>query len=110
MPKVEASQQTTTQISIIATNTDSEPFEFGAWAQAGFILPAGFEGTSVSFLVSADNETYVPFYDGANLVSVAVDESRAYAFPINLFPFTWIKFKSQATESQDRVIAVVSKY
>lgn len=98
-------------VTIPASDDESNAFHFGAFAQCGFIVPDGFEGATVSFLVSMDGVNFVGFYDNTDtLVSIPVTENRAYAFPINLFPFTWIKIKSASTESADRAIQLPAKY
>lgn len=108
---VEGFHVNTPVVTIPASDDTSNAFHFGAFAQCGFIVPDGFEGSSVSFLVSMDGENFFGFYDSTdNLVSVTVTENRAYAFPIDLFPFTWIKIKSDSTESADRAIQLPAKY
>ena len=98
------------ELTVPADDTDTNALHIGAFAQAGFILPATFTGTGLSFLVSADGITFVPFNNDAGLVSLTVAQGGAYAFPINLFPFGWIKLKSDATEGAARVIQWAAKY
>lgn len=110
---VEATQFAGGAVGIAANGTDSEPIPFQAAAQGGFILPASFEGTSISFKVSHDGVTYVALYDATNtLVAVTVTQGRAYAFPIALFPFPWIKLVSNAAGGENTAveIQIVSKY
>ena len=100
-------------IKILNGTTDSTPgIPFEPYAQGGFILPAAFTGTAVSFKVSVDKgTTYAPLYDSSNtLVSVTVTAARAYAFPISLFPFTNVIIVSNAAEGADRAISVSLKY
>ncbi len=109
--RVEATHWSGGSVAIDSGETDSEPILAQAMAQSGFILPAAFTGTGISFKVSHDGETYVLLYDAANaLVSVTVTQGRAYAFPISLFGFSYIILVSNAAEDADRQIAICSKY
>jgi hypothetical protein len=108
---VEAFHVKEARATIASGETDSSALQIGAFTQCGIKLPAAFTGTSLSFLVSADGSEFAPFYDNANaLVSIAVTQGRAYALPINIFPFTWLKIKSNASEGGDRVIELPAKY
>jgi hypothetical protein len=108
---VEAFHVHEAKVTILSGATESNALHLGAFAQCGIILPAAFTGTSISFLVSANGTDFSPFYDNANaLVSITVTQGRAYALPINIFPFTWIKIKSNATEGGNRVIELPAKY
>lgn len=80
-------------------------------AQCGFILPASFTGATVSFSVSADDVTYAALYDSTNtLISITVTQGRAYALPIGVFPFVYVKIVSASNEAAARTIIVSSKY
>jgi hypothetical protein len=75
----------------------------------GLITPAALTGTSLSFLVSMDNGTFVPLNDsGTNAaVSVTITPGRAYAFdPILFLGWSYIKFVSNATELADRIFTL----
>lgn len=108
---VEAFHVHEAKVTILSGASESNPLHLGAFAQCGIKLPANFTGTSISFLVSADGVSFVGFYDNANaLVSITVTQNRAYALPINIFPFTWIKLKSNANEGADRIVELPAKY
>lgn len=110
MSQVEAKSSGST-ITIANGATDSSSIALGSYAQCGFILPAAFTGTAVSFKVSLDNSTFTALYDSANaLVSVTVTQGRAYAFPISTFPFLFIKLVSNGAEGAARSITIASKY
>jgi hypothetical protein len=98
------------ELTIPANGTDTNALHIGAFAQVGFVLPATFTGTGISFLVSVDGTTFVPFNNDSGLVSLIVTQGKAYAFPINLFPFQWIKLKSGSTEGTARTIQWGGKY
>jgi hypothetical protein len=111
--KVEGTQFSGGSVGIALGETESEPIPAHALCQGGFILPAAFEGTSISFKVSHNGVTYVALYDATDtLVAVTVTQGRAYAFPIALFPFPFIKLVSNAAGGEDaaREIQIVSKY
>jgi len=91
--------------------TVSDAISFQPFAQGGFVLPAAFTGTAVSFQVSADGVTYVALYDATNtLVSIAVTQGRGYAFPIALFAFGFVKIVSNGAEGGARTIQLGLKY
>lgn len=97
--------------TIAAGDTASSAIPFDDFAQGGFILPALFDGTSVSFMVSRDGESFAAFYDSSNaLVTITVTQGRAYALPVSLFPFKAIKIVSSTSESGDREISISLKY
>lgn len=78
--------------------------ESGALQRAGdlraIVLPAGFEGTYVSFLASdAPEGDYVPVHDGAgNEVLVAVEASTFVGIPADvrggLSGISWLKIRA----------------
>lgn len=103
--------QHSTEVVIESGQTKSRALAFRGAAQDGYIIPAAFTGTAVSFEVSADGITFAPFHDTTNtLVSQSVTVSTAYAFPLNLFPFAWVKIVSNASEGADRTIQIAHKY
>lgn len=106
--------QLSTIKTIPAADTKSDEIPFKDFAQGGFVIPTGFEGTAVSFEVCATREptAFVPFHNSTTntLVSVPVSPSIAYAFPLDLFPFAWCKIVSNATESAERAIQIAQKY
>ena len=103
-----------TSVVIAASGNDSEAINFQPFAQGGFLLPATFQGTAVSFKVSLDGgTTFIALYDSANsLVSITVTQNRAYAFPIALFAFGLVKIVSNngGGEAAARTIRVALKY
>lgn len=97
----------------IAINTqESGAIMFQDFAQGMFIIPAAFDGSTVSFLVApTEDGTYVPVHDSSDtLVTITVDPSHAYAFPIALFAAPFIKIKSASSETAARAIEVMLKY
>lgn len=69
-----------------------------------------FDGTEVSFLVSADGSTFAPLYDADNAaVSVVVTQGRSYQFPTAVGHFAYAKIVSDATETAERSIPCTLK-
>lgn len=110
MARAEALQNSGT-IEIPSAGTESTEFSVAPYANGGFILPAAFTGTAISFKVSTDGTNYSPLYDSSNaLVSITVTQGRAYAFPIAMFSWPWALLVSNAAEGADREIALSQKY
>lgn len=109
--RAEAYQYPTKTATIASGETKSGSIDLHETAQAGFILPAAFTGTAITFEVSADNVTFAPLEgsDG-NPVSLTVSQGNAYAFPISTFPFAFAKIVSGSAEGADRSITICRKY
>lgn len=115
MSQVQAFSQRGIVATIASGQTVSSLIDMRPFAQGGFILPAAFTGASISFLVATEDDpnvaTFAPLYDSSNaLVSLTVIQGRAYAFPISLFPFAWVKLVSGSAEGGARSIKVITKY
>ncbi len=112
MPVMNSAWQTKFTSTILSGQTDSDVIDFKDFAQGGFILPAAFTGATVSFKVcNTSGGTFVALYDAANvLVSLTVTAARAYAFPVALFPFAFVKIVSASAEGADRLLDVALKY
>ena len=82
------------------------------YSYGGFILPATFDGTAMTFTVcDTYGGTYVALEDSSgNAISLTVEASKAYAFPPELFAFPYAKMVSGTNQSTtDTVIAVSLK-
>lgn len=98
----------TATIANAATTSDAMSQDGGALA--GFVMPAAFTGTSVTFTVSGDGVTYQALYDETNtLVSVTVAASRSYAAPAALAAWPQFKIVSGSAEGAQRLILCVFK-
>jgi hypothetical protein len=78
----------------------------------GFVLPAAFTGTAITFQVSEDGSTYRALYDDGNTaVSITVTQARAYAFKVDdfhcLHQWRYIKLVSGSAEGADRTIQLL---
>lgn len=100
------------EVNIAINDTRSEAIPSQALAQGGFILPSSFTGTTITFEVSADGVTYVALHKNTadTPESITVTAGKAYAFPISLFPFPFVKLVSGSAEAAARTIKIVSKY
>jgi hypothetical protein len=77
----------------------------------GLLLPATFEGTSLTFQVAEKSGgTYQLLYDDTGtLVSLAVVQGRSYTLPAALAAWPYVKFVSNNAVAADRVLIVVKK-
>ena len=96
--------------------TTSQSVDISAFGEnvgfMGFIIPAAFSGTSVSFKVSIDDTTYVPLNDNSNtLLSITVSVSTAYGFKQDgrstLDPWRFLQIVSNQSEGAARSIQFV---
>lgn len=85
--------------------TTSSAIDLRADTSAGFILPAAFTGTGMTFQVSADNVTYTAH----SATSVTVAQGKAYGIPADVAVFPWIKLVSGSSEAGARTITIVRK-
>lgn len=92
---------------ITISTTKSAAINCGGMSLVGFIMPAAFTGTAITFEVSnALAGTYVPLYDSSNNpVSMTVAVSRAYSVNPALFVgWQYLKLVSGSTELAGRTI------
>lgn len=97
---------------VIATSTTvSEAYPAQGRALFGLVIPSTFDGTVITFQVSADGVTYQALYDEFNTqVSMTVAASRSYNLPTALAPWAyWKIICSSAQTTTDTVFVVVSK-
>jgi ABC-type spermidine/putrescine transport system permease subunit II len=104
-----------TSVVIANGQTTSVAYDLGLGPSSrivGFIMPAAFTGTALTFQVSKDDSTYTALYDSANAqVSFTVAASRAYGFKQDiravLSQWSFLKVVSNGTEAADRTIEFV---
>lgn len=92
-------------VTIASSGTKSGGIDLRNATVAGYILPATFTGTGMTFEVSADGVTYTAH----SASSVTVAQGKAYAFPAEVMAFPWVKLVSGSTESAQRTIAITRK-
>lgn len=97
-------------IDVSDSATVSQAVNLEGATLCGFILPATFTGTTITFQI-ADEEggTYVNLYDKTNTqVSFSVTQGRGYSVDPALFACAqFIKLVSGSTEGADRVIKLL---
>jgi hypothetical protein len=78
----------------------------------GIIVPSTFDGTIITFQVSADGTNYFALYDATNtLVQMTVAASRAYAVWAEVNDWSYVKIatvSSQTTTTTDFVLQLRS--
>ena len=96
-------------VTIASSETDSTAIDCGGMVFTGFILPATFTGTAVTFKVSDDNSTFYALKgsDG-NDISYTVAQGNAYAVEnaVLFAGWRWIKIISGSSEGAERTIKV----
>lgn len=83
-------------VSIANGASLSGALNLGTYRLAGIVIPAAFDGTSLTFQVSLDNETYVNLYkeDGTEY-TLTVSTSRGVAVDLSVFAgWPYIKIRS----------------
>lgn len=96
-------------VIIASGQTASASAQIGDLILTGFILPAAFTGTAVTFQGSLDNITFYTIYDSTNTALTAtVTQGRAYT--MNLVNFTtwpYMKIVSGSAEGADRTVTLL---
>lgn len=96
--------------TIAASGTVSDVISNRGGTVTGFILPAAFTGTAMSFQVcDSAGGTFVALNDDSGAVSLTVAQGKAYVCPAELAPFPVFKFVSGSAEGAEREITVVRK-
>lgn len=96
--------------AIASGETTSGAVQYAVYRSGSFQMPSAFTGTSFSFLVSADGQTFSSLnHSSGTPVQIAVAVSEAYTLPPELASWPWFKFVSDAAEAAGRSIAVVTK-
>ena len=94
-----------TTATIASSGTISDAIDLRAYSTGGYILPASFTGTGMTFQVSADGTTYTAH----SVASVTVAQGKAYAFPAEVMAFPWVKLVSGSSEAASRSIVIARK-
>ena len=93
-------------VTISSSGTVSSALDLQGRALVGFLLPAAFTGTAVTFQVSADGVTYTAVYNTSNsALSATVTQGREYALsPTDLLTAQYVKLVSGSSEGAARTI------
>lgn len=89
--------------NVVMTNGQTKSLAVGlrGLSMGWFVLPAGFDGTTLTFEVSQDGTNFFPLYDQlGNVISVPVAASRGYFIDPGIFAgFSAMKFVSGTAQS-----------
>ncbi len=99
-------------LTIASSGTESTALKITDQVAFGLQMPAAFTGTSITFLVSADNgATFQALYDstGTTQVSMSVAASRSYDLPAELTAWDHVKIVSGSSEASARSLIVIGK-
>lgn len=96
------------QTSVVIANgqTVSGVIAKQSMAMVGAVMPASFEGATLTFQVSADGTTYVELDDNSSgsAISATVAASKAVTLPAELAPWPFFKIVSGTQVAADRTI------
>ncbi len=95
-----------TSATITSSGTKSTAIDLTNATLAGYILPAAFTGTGMTFEVC---DTATGTFTPHAAASVTVAQGKAYAFPAEVMAFPWVKLVSGSTEAAARAIVIVRK-
>jgi len=109
MPGTTQAFHAPTTATIAAAGTKTGSIGFGSFTRGIFILPAGYEGTGITFEVSVDNDTFVPLNNDSGAVPLVVAASKGYALPTGLAGALYFKIVAGTTQAADRVIQLSLK-
>ena len=98
-------------VTIAATGTTSNAFDARGDITFGVFIPTGFEGTSIGFTTChVDDGTFITAYDAAGVaLAVVVSDPGYFPLPAELAAVSFFKIVSNATETSERALRVVSK-
>lgn len=98
-------------VAIDINSTTSAVIDLNANGFVGFIMPAAFTGTAVTFSGSVDNIAFADLYNASNIIfSITVSAARYYCLnPSDFLGMRYVKIVSNATELAERRIAVITR-
>lgn len=97
-------------LTVLNGATVSDAFDARPGAMYGLVIPSTFDGTTITFQVSADNSTYQSLYDTSNAqVSMTVAASRSYDLPTELAAWPFFKIVCGTSQTGSTVFTVVAK-
>lgn len=95
-------------ITIATSTTVSDAFATGGKAIFGLVVPSTFDGTTITFQVSADGVTYQALYDITNTaVGMTIAASRSYDLPTQLAAWPYFKIVCGSAQTTTNTIFVV---
>lgn len=80
------------EATVADSGTVSTAVDIGGYRYVGVVVPAGFEGTTITFQVSADGTTYVPLEVAAGTaVSFTTNASSGFSLGDEIRPWAYMK-------------------
>ena len=75
------------------------------------ILPAAFDGTSLTFEISDDGATFYPYYNVNNIqLAITCTQGRAYGLAaIDFYSIQYLKIVSNASETAARSLKLLTR-
>ena len=98
-------------VTIGAGSTTSDAIDMQGYTLTAIIMPATFTGTSLTFSVSDDGNTFYTMYNTSNTaVTAYVTQGRWYELlPSDFASTRYLKIISSATEGSARTIKLVRR-
>lgn len=96
---------------IPASGTTSAAVDTHGTSIVGYILPATFTGTAITFEVSNDNSSFYSLYntDGTEISHTVAQNTAVGISPLDFAGWRFIKFVSGSTEAAERTIAIQTR-
>jgi hypothetical protein len=100
----------TATLTIANGQTVSDAFDARGLSIFGLVVPAEFDGTTITFQASADGTNFFALYtDAGTQVSITVAASRALDLPAALEPWPYWKVVAGTSQTGATSIPVVAK-
>lgn len=99
-------------VTILSGQTESDALDTNGTSLVGYVLPAAFTGTAITFKVCDTLDgTYLDLYNtDGTLISHTVAQGTAVAIsPLDFAAFRFVKFVSGSSEGADRVINIQAR-
>ncbi len=98
-------------VTIASSSTTSDAIDMQGYTLAAIVMPAAFTGTSLTFSVSDDGNTFYTMYNTSNTaVTAYVTQGRWYAvLPSDFAGVRYLKVISSSTEGSTRVIKLIRR-
>lgn len=96
---------------IASSGTVSNSIDTSGTSIVGYILPSSFTGTSITFQVSNDNDTFVELKDtnGNDITHIVAQNTAVAISPLDFAGWRYVKFVSGSTEGAERVINIQTR-
>ena len=97
-------------VTIASSGTVSSAAYCNDSVLCGFILPAAFTGTAITFQGSLDNTTFYTIYDDTNTAIGVSTAAQGRAYSLNVIDFTgwnYIKIVSGSAEAAGRTVTLL---